>query len=90
MGILFKLWAKTNGVISQVLLSSYAVINMMIYFLIKKNYVNLIYSARIRSKETQKFNFKRIKNGILEQFEVFYEFKTDTEEVTLLKNVNLS
>ena len=91
MGILFKLWAKTNGVISTDLLSSYASILMMLHFLIQKKYVNVIYNAKNRTPNTSKINFKRMKNGYEkpDQFDVFYEFRTNPEEVTNVKTVNL-
>ena len=78
MGILFKLWAKTNGVISTDLLSSYATILMMIHFLIQKKYVNLIYNAKQRDSNTPKISFKRKKNGYdkPDEFDVYYKFKT--------------
>lgn len=63
LGILFKLWAKTNGVISNELLSSYATILLMLNFLIQKKYVNLIYNAKGRNANSLKINFKRMKNG---------------------------
>ena len=49
LGIIVKLWGKTNGLIDKQLLSSYAIINMLIHFLIAKNYVNIIYDARNRN-----------------------------------------
>jgi cell division protein FtsL len=63
MGILFKLWAKSNGVISKELMSSYAMILLMLHFLLKKGYVNLIYNARKRTSDTAKYQFKRQKNN---------------------------
>lgn len=91
MGVLFKLWAKTNGVISTDLLSSYASILMMLHFLIQKKYVNLMYNAKMRNASTPKINFKRMKNGYdkPDQFDVYYEFRRDPEEVTSIKNVSL-
>lgn len=68
LGILVKLWAKRNQIITKELLSSYAIINMLIYFLIKKGYVNLIMDARRRNKDTKQFLLKRIKNGFVDQF----------------------
>jgi DNA polymerase sigma len=91
MGVLFKLWAKSNGVISKDLLSSYATILMMLHFLIQKKYVNLMYNAKDRKADMLKINFKRMKNGYdkPDQFDVFYEFRTKAEEVTTLKTVNM-
>lgn len=91
MGVLFKLWAKSNGVISKDLLSSYATILMMLHFLIQKKYVNLMYNAKDRKADMLKINFKRMKNGYdkPDKFDVFYEFRTKAEEVTTLKTVNL-
>ena len=63
LGILFKLWAKTNGVISTELLSSYATILMMLHFLIQKKYISIMYNTKSRNTTTPKINFKRMKNG---------------------------
>ena len=81
MGILFKLWAKSNGVISSDLLSSYATILMMIHFLIQKKYVNLIYNAKKRDEKTPKIHFKRMKNGYEkpDEFDVYFLFKKEPE-----------
>jgi DNA polymerase sigma len=68
LGILFKLWAKTNDVISKELLSSYSIILMMLNFLIKKNYVALMYNAKKRNQSTPRVNFKRWKNEKYDEF----------------------
>ncbi len=68
LGILYKLWSKTNGLVDKTLLSSYSIILMMINFLIKKKYVNLTYDANKRSQATPNINFKRIKSGVTEEF----------------------
>ena len=91
LGVIFKLWAKTNGVISTDLLSSYATILMMLHFLIQKKYVNLMYNAKTRNASTPKINFKRMKTGYdkPDQFDIFYEFRTNPEDVTNIKNINM-
>jgi hypothetical protein len=63
LGILVKLWGKEVGLISKGTLSSYAMILMLIHYLIKSKTVNAILDARGRSVDSPHFNFKRIKQN---------------------------
>lgn len=47
---------------------------MMLNFLLKKNYVNLMYNANKRNQNTPRINFKRWKNGSdkPDEFEIFF------------------
>lgn len=64
LAIIIKYWGKgeTHKVIDKQLLSSYAIVLMLIHFLIKKKKVNLIYDARNRSNLVPNFIYKRKKN----------------------------
>ena len=63
LGILVKLWGKTNGLIDKKALSSYAMILMLIHYLIKTIYVKPILDARNRTADSPHFKFKRVKQG---------------------------
>jgi DNA polymerase sigma len=64
LAILIKYWGKGNShkIIDKQLLSSYAIVLMLIHFLIKKKKINLIYDARNRSNTLPNFMYKRRKN----------------------------
>lgn len=72
-------------------MSSYAMILLMLHFLLKKGYVNLIYNARKRTSDTAKYQFKRQKNNTQkpDEFEVYYQFDTAQAKVTNVSSVNL-
>ena len=90
LGILAKLWGKSVGIIDKTALSSYAIILMLIHYLIKSKEVKPILDARNRSHDTPHFKFKRLKQGLVEQFDVFYTFKDKIEDVSTVERVNYS
>ena len=85
-----KLWGKSVGLIHKTALSSYAVILMLIHYLIKFKEVKPILDARNRTHDTPHFKFKRVKQGVIEQFDVFYTFKDKLEDVSTVERVNYS
>lgn len=88
LGILAKLWGKSVEMIDKRNLSSYSIILMLIHYLIKSKTVKPIMDARNRSNDAPYFKFKRIKLGEVEQFPVYYSFKTNKEDVSTLERVN--
>ena len=85
-----KLWGKSVRLIDKMALSSYAVILMLIHYLIKFKEVKPILDARNRTHDTPHFKFKRVKQGVIEQFDVFYTFKDKLEDVSTVERVNYS
>ena len=75
LGILVKLWGKATNLIGKTVLSSYAMILMLIHYLIKSKKVNAILDARGRKPDTPHFKFKRMKLNEIEQFNVYYNYK---------------
>ena len=63
LGILVKLWGKSVDLIAKNALSSYAMILMLIHFLIKTKAVKPILDARTRTNDEPHFKFKRIKQN---------------------------
>jgi hypothetical protein len=63
-------------VITKQNLSSYAVILMLIHFLIKTKKIKSIMDNRVTTDKPY-FDYKRTKQGEIEQFKVYYAFKTD-------------
>ena len=63
LGILVKLWGKLVGLIDKKALSSYAMILMLIHYLIRFKYVKPIMDARNRTNDSPHFQFKRIKQN---------------------------
>lgn len=61
LGILVKLWGKAVNLIGKSALSSYAMILMLIHYLIKTKKAVAILDARGRKPSTPHFKFKRIK-----------------------------
>ena len=59
---MFSLTSCLDGGGNTQQLSSYAIVLMLIHFLIKKKKINLIYDARNRSNTLPNFMFKRRKN----------------------------
>ena len=69
-------------------MSSYALILMLIHYLIKAKMVKPILDARNRTPNTPHFKFKRVKQNDIEQFDVYYTFKDKLEDVTTIERVN--
>lgn len=90
LGILVKLWGKSVGLIDKKALSSYAVILMLIHYLIKFKEVKPIIDARNRTIDTPHFKYKRLKQSVPEQFDVFFTFKDKIEDVSTVERVNYS
>lgn len=88
LGLLVKMWGKASGLIKKSMLSSYAMILMLIHYLIHKNLVNPLIDAREQNKERPNFHFKRMKVGDTEQFDVYYTFKSTSKDVTNCERVN--
>ena len=88
LGILVKLWGKSVGLIDKKNLSSYSVILMLIHYLIHCKAVKPILDARNRKADSPHFKFKRLKQNELEQFDVYYSFKTLPEDVSSQERVN--
>ena len=90
LGILVKLWGKSAHLIDKQLLSSYSIILMLLHFLIRKGQINSIMDGRNRNKTSCPFHFeyKRTRSDKIEQFTVFYEFKTDPKKVSELERAN--
>ena len=44
--------------------------------------------ARARSNDSPHFKFKRIKQGVVQQFDVYYAFKTNSQDVSTTERVN--
>ena len=88
LGILVKLWGKSVGLIDKKAMSSYALILMLIHYLIKAKMVKPILDARNRTPNTPHFKFKRVKQNDIEQFDVYYTFKDKLEDVTTIERVN--
>jgi len=82
------MWGKASGLIKKSMLSSYAMILMLIHYLIHKNLVNPLIDAREQNKERPNFHFKRMKVGDTEQFDVYYTFKSTSKDVTNCERVN--
>jgi DNA polymerase sigma len=61
LGILVKKWGKGVRLIDKNAFSSYAMILMLIHYLIKVKAVKPILDARNRSKDSPHFRFKRLK-----------------------------
>lgn len=61
LGILVKLWGKSVKLIDKSYFSSYAMILMLIHYLIKIKAVRPLLDARTRSKQSPHFTFKRRK-----------------------------
>ena len=83
-----KLWGKSVQLIDKNALSSYAVILMLIHYLIKAKYVKPIMDARNRTSDRPHFEYKRIKKGVIEPFSVYYLFKDRIEDVTSVERVS--
>ena len=88
LGILIKLWGKSVGLIDKNRLSSYAMVLMMLHYLIKSKAVKPILDARNRTIESPHFKFKRMKMEEVEQFNVFYTFKNNPKDVSTLERAN--
>lgn len=88
LGILVKLWGKSVGLIDKKALSSYAMILMLIHYLIKSKQVKAILDARNRTVDTPHFKYRRLKQNNNEQFEVYYNFKDKSQDVTTAERVN--
>jgi DNA polymerase sigma len=63
LGLLVKMWGKASGLIKKSMLSSYAMVLMLIHYLIHKNQVNALMDAREKDKSKPHFHFKRMKAG---------------------------
>jgi hypothetical protein len=61
---------------------------MLIHYLIKTKRVMPIIDARGRSIDLPHFKFKRIKLAEIEQFDVYYAFKSKSEDVTSVERIN--
>jgi len=61
LGILVKMWGKSVGLIGKSSFSSYAMILMLIHYLIKTKKANAIMDARGRKPDAPHFKFKRMK-----------------------------
>ena len=61
LGILIKLWGKSVGLIDKNRLSSYAMVLMMLHYLIKSKAVKPNLDARNRTIDSPHFKFKRDK-----------------------------
>lgn len=64
LGLLLKMWAKNVNMIDKSNLSSYAIVLMMIHYLIVSKKVKPILDNRATNKETPHFVFKRVKQGV--------------------------
>ena len=72
LGILVKQWGKSVALIDKKALSSYAMILMLIHYLIKAKYVKPILDARNRTPDSPHFSYKRVKQNETEVFNVYY------------------
>ncbi len=63
LGILVKLWGKGNSLIGKSTFSSYAMVLMLLHYLIKKGEISPIMDARVRNSSTPSFKYKRSKGG---------------------------
>ena len=88
LGILVKLWGKSVGLIDKKALSSYAMILMLIHYLIRAKHVKPILDARNRTINSPHFKFQRMKQGLTERFDVFYVFKDRIEDVSTVERVS--
>ncbi len=88
LGILVKMWGKAVRLIDKSALSSYAMILMLIHYLIKMKLVKPILDARSRSKDSPHFTFKRLKLNDKDEFDVYYTFKSKPEDVSTIERVN--
>ena len=61
LGILVKIWGKEVGLVAKSSFSSYAIILMLIHYLIKSKKINPIMDARGRKTDAPHFKFKRLK-----------------------------
>jgi hypothetical protein len=82
------MWGKEVGLIGKSSFSSYAIILMLIHYLIKAKKVNPILDARGRKADAPHFKFKRMKANDIEQFDVYYNYKTRSEDVAANERVN--
>lgn len=87
LGLLVKQWGKARGLINKNMLSSYAMVLMLIHYLIKTRRAKAILDHRL-TKNQPFFEFKRIKLSDVEKFKVYYEFKEDPKEVSLETRCN--
>jgi DNA polymerase sigma len=82
LGLLVKQWGKAKGLINKNMLSSYAMVLMLIHYLIKTRRAKPILDHRL-TQDKPFFEFKRLKLTDVEKFKVYYEFKEDPKEVSL-------
>lgn len=88
LGLLLKLWGKATKIIDKQWYSSYSIVLMLIHFLIIKKKVKLILDNRVISTSKPHFEYRRIKENVVEEFDVYYQFKNEVEDVTDLERVN--
>ena len=88
LGILVKLWGKAVRLIDKNYFSSYAMILMLIHYLIKIKAVRPLLDARTRLKDSPHFQFKRLKQGQVEQFDVYYCFLQRSQDVASSDRAN--
>jgi DNA polymerase sigma len=87
LGLLAKLWGKRNNLIGKHALSSYAMVLMLIHYLIKSRRVRPILDHRITANQPY-FDFKRMKQAEVEQFKVYYSFRDDPRDASIEERVN--
>jgi len=87
LGLLVKMWGKAKMVIDKNMLSSYAIVLMLIHFLIKTKRARPILDHRITTGQAY-FDFKRMKQADVEKFKVYYQFKEDPKEVSVEERAN--
>lgn len=87
LGLLVKMWGKAKMVIDKNMLSSYAIVLMLIHYLIKTKRAKPILDHRITNGKAY-FDFKRMKQTDVEKFKVYYQFKEDPKEVSVEERAN--
>lgn len=87
LGLLVKMWGKAKNLIGKNALSSYAMILMLIHYLIKTRRAKPIMDHRTTSNLPD-FKFKRMKQNDVEQFRVYYSFNDNPADVSIEERVN--
>ena len=88
LGLLVKLWGKNQGLISKNYISSYGMILMLIHYLIKVKKAKPILDNRVITKDKPHLEYKRSKLTEIEQFPVYYMFKTNPKDVSIEERAN--
>lgn len=87
LGKLVKIWGKNHGLIGPALMSSYAYIVMVIYFLQLKKILPSLQAIAKKKRLTNKTKppllkiKRRVKNLEVEEFDTIIEFETDQIEI---------